>query len=440
MVSIAEMYKSGQVDLDDYLGLPKATKILICRSGETDWNKSYTFQGSIDVPLNAKGHEQAHLLASALVDHGVTAVWTSPMLRAYDTAAKIADKCRVVLQVDTRLRERDLGIMQGLAYRHVAMDHPHVWEAWKNFWELPPEAEAECDNKVKQRMEATFFSILDAHPGETVAVVGHAGTMRCLLKDGGVVGNASITTITVGPAYSWRASEVDCESHLPGPTLTLGDLLDPYLSRPLSGKPITTIMLCRHGESVGNLKKQFQGTIDLPLSSRGHVQAQCMGNFLKPLGLTALFTSPQKRASETAKEISEIVGVPWIKEARLSERDLGKLQGCGHDDIKRIMPHVWQAWKGYLPLPADMGAEPESTVIERLQSVLFEIGLQYPGQTVGVVLHGANGRCLLKRSIGNASITTLQVGPGRKWHVQDLGYALHLPSFLANDAIKAARL
>jgi broad specificity phosphatase PhoE len=440
MSSIAEIYKSGQVDLDEYLGLPKATKVLMCRSGETDWNKSRKFQGSIDIPLNAEGHEQAQLLASALIDQGVTAVWTSPMLRACGTAAKIADECRVPLQVDTRLREMDLGIMQGVAYRDVAKDHPHIWEAWKNFRALPPEAEAECDDNVKQRMEATFVSILYAHPGETVAVVGHAGTMRCLLKDSGSVGNASITTITVGPAYSWRANEVDCVSHLPGPTLTLGDLRDPYLCRPLLGKPITTIMLCRHGESLGNLSKQFQGTIDLPLSSRGHVQAQCIGNFLKPLGLTALFTSPQKRASETAKEISAIVGVNWMKDARLSERNLGKLQGCRHDDVKSRMPHVWQAWKGYLPLPADIGAEPESTVIERLQSVLFEIALNYPGQTVGVVLHGANGRCLLKRSIGNASITTVQVGPGRKWHVQDLGYALHLPAFLANDAIKAARL
>jgi hypothetical protein len=72
--------------------------------------------------------------------------------------------------------------------------------------------------------------------------------------------------------------------------------------------------------------------------------------------------------------------------------------------------------------------------------MIFELGLSYPGQTVGVILHGANGRCLLKRSIGNGSITTVQVGPGREWHVQQLGHALHLPADLAHDAIKAARL
>lgn len=439
MSSVAEMYKSGQVDLDEYLGPSKTTRILMCRSGETDWNKTRKFQGSIDVPLNAEGCEQAQLLASALVGQGVSAVWTSPMLRAHSTAAKIADECRVPLQLDTRLRERHLGVMQGLPYRNVAKDHPRIWEAWKNFQALPPEAEAECDNNIRQRMEAAFSSILNAHPGETVAVVTHGGAMRCLLKDGGCVGNASITSITVG-SDSWRATEVDCEIHLPGPTLKLGDLLDPYVSRPLLGKPITTIMLCRHGESVGNLKRQFQGTIDLPLSKRGHFQAQCMGNFLKPLGLTALWTSPQVRALETAKEISSILGVPLKQDVRLSERNLGKLQGRCHDDVKSSMPQVWRAWKEYAPLPADICAEPESTVVQRLQSVLFELGHLYAGQTVGVILHGANGRCLLERSIGNGSITTMQVGPGREWHVQRLGHAMHLPADFARDAIKAARL
>lgn len=441
MSSVSVMYKFGQVDLDEYLGPSKTTRILMCRTGETDWNKARKFQGTVDMPLNAEGCEQAQLLADALLRQGVTAVWTSPMLRTHGTAAILANKCRVPLRVDTRLRERYLGIMQGLTYNKVAKDYPSIWEAWKNFRDLPPEAEAESDDDIQLRMEAAFFSILDLHPGETVAVVGHAGTMRCLLKGGGSVGNASITTITVGPNYSWRANEVDCEGHLPGPTLKLGDIWDQYLSRPLCGKPITTIMLCRHGESVGNLKKIFQGTIDLPLSKSGHFQAQCMGNFLKPMGLAALWTSPQVRALETAEEISTITGVPWTKDARLSERNLGKLQGRQHDDVKRSLPRAWQAWKGYLPLPEDIDAEPQSTVIARLESVLFELGRDYPGQMVGVILHGANGRCLLKRSIGNASITTVQVGPGRdQWHVQQLGHALHLPAHMAHDAIKAARL
>jgi len=97
--------------------------------------------------------------------------------------------------------------------------------------------------------------------------------------------------------------------------------------RPLVDTRVTTIMLCRHGESVGNLARKFQGTMDLPLSHVGHLQAQYTGRFLKPFGLTALWTSPQLRALRTAEEIATHIGIPFKDDARLTERYLGQLQG-----------------------------------------------------------------------------------------------------------------
>jgi broad specificity phosphatase PhoE len=352
---------------------------------------------------------------------------------------QIADECSVAMRLDERLRERHLGIIQGMPYRDMRENHPKIWDAWTQFRSLPPEAEAEPDDEVKQRMESAFYAILEQHPGGTVALVGHGGTMRSLFRWN--VGNASITTVLVGPGKSWRVTDVDNEKHLPGPTLKLGDLTNPAWSRPLEGLPVTTIMLCRHGESWGNKEKKFQGTLlDMPLCETGYLQGLEMGRFLKTYGLAALWTSPQIRARQTTEVISSITGAPWHQDSRLSERHLGKLQGVSHEEVKTRWPKAWSAWKAYLPLPDEIGAEPRPAVVDRLESVLYELALSYPGKRVGVIIHGANGRCLLKRSIGNGSITTLQIGPGRLWHVQQVGYASHLPDALAKDAIKASKL
>jgi probable phosphoglycerate mutase len=344
------------------------------------------------------------------------------------------------MRIDERLVERNLGIAQGLAYRDVAKNHPNIWSAWKKFEPLPPEADAESDALVVSRLESALYSLAAQYPGDKVAVVGHGACMRCLLKESGSLGNASITTLILGPGRAWRLVEVDDEGHLEAPSLRLGDLSDPKLPRPMLGLPVTMILLCRHGASDGNRERRFQGTLDLPLSEAGRRQAQSLGHALKPLGLAALWTSPLSRAQDTAREISAIIGLNSRADARLMERDLGTFQGVTFEQVKHRWPDAWAAWRSYMPLPPEVGAEPGPKVKEKLESALFELAQLYPGKTVAVVIHGGNARCLLKRSIGTGSITRLQVGPGHEWHLQELGNAQHLPKELAADALKASKL
>lgn len=412
------------------------TTILLCRHGATDWNSSGKFQGTVDLPLNDEGIEHARRLARAMVGKGLSVVWTSPLIRAHETAKEIADTCRVPLRIDERLRARPLGILEGLPFREAAERYPVIWDAWKQFEPLPLDAEAESEELVRDRLESAFYALGAEYPGGMVAVVMHAGLMRCLLgvQSGGSVGNASITTIIVGPNRTWRLVEVDDASHLSA-------LSEPLLPMRTLGTPITTVMLCRHGESVGNKERAFQGTIDLPLSEVGRLQARALGQALKSLDLAALWSSPLTRAFDTAREIATMVGLEAKADFRLSERYLGKLQDVTFAEVRRRWPETWAAWRGYMPLPPEINAEPRPGVVERIEEVLFELAHRYPGNTVAIVIHGANGRCLLKRSIGNGSITELQVGPSLAWRVTGpVGSASHLPPELAADAMKASKL
>lgn len=207
-----------------------------------------------------------------------------------------------------------------------------------------------------------------------------------------------------------------------------------------TNKHTTTILLCRLCESAGNQSKRFRGTIDLPLSNVGVLQAHLLAAGIRQHNVAAVWTSPLARARSTAFAIASASGLEAKMEPRLTERNLGKLQGQSHADVRAGFPHVWTAWKSYAPLPPEIKAEPEEEVIVRLESTFFELAFTYPGRTVAVVLHGANGRCLLKRSIGNASITTLEIQHGRAWSLKTLGDVSHLPPELAKDAIKASEL
>lgn len=198
------------------------TTILICRHGETEWNKARKFQGSMDIPLNSEGREQARRIAEVMSGEGLSGVWTSPLSRAHDTAKRIADACHVDFWVDERLRERNLGILEGMPFREVAKGYPAVWKAWKKCEALPLEAGAEPDLLVKERLVSTFFDIAAEYPGGKVAVVSHAGLLRCLpalQAGGGVVGNGSITTVLVEPDGTWRVAGANDESHLSEPSL-----------------------------------------------------------------------------------------------------------------------------------------------------------------------------------------------------------------------------
>jgi probable phosphoglycerate mutase len=152
------------------------TTILLARHGETDWNREGRFQGHADPPLNATGREQAVELADALTGRELAAVYTSPLLRAFETAQLVAAQRGLELVAVDGLREVDVGSWSGLTRAEVEQRFPEQYVRWLDYgqgWE-----DGETYDDMARRARAALLEIAAAHEGQHALAVTHGGPIR----------------------------------------------------------------------------------------------------------------------------------------------------------------------------------------------------------------------------------------------------------------------
>jgi broad specificity phosphatase PhoE len=155
------------------------TELLLVRHGETDWNRDNRFQGHADPPLNGVGREQAHALAELLADEPFTAVYTSPLRRAAETAAIVAASHGLEPVPVDALREVDVGAWQGLTRDEVEQRFPEQFARWREHgpgWE-----DGERYEEMGNRVVTALLDITGQHDGERILGVTHGGPIRAAL-------------------------------------------------------------------------------------------------------------------------------------------------------------------------------------------------------------------------------------------------------------------
>ena len=92
---------------------------------------------------------------------------------------------------------------------------------------------------------------------------------------------------------------------------------------------MSKIYFVRHGESQWNVEDKICGQTDIPLTERGHAQAEETGRRIVEKGITAeeILCSPLLRAKDTAAHISQVTGIPLKVEPRLTEQNFGIWEG-----------------------------------------------------------------------------------------------------------------
>ena len=106
------------------------SRLFLVRHGETEYNRRGLALGRADVPLNDTGRAQAERLREALAGAPLTAVYTSPLARAFDTATSIATAHGKVVSVDDGLIEMDIGEVEGLSFPELRKQFPALAQNW----------------------------------------------------------------------------------------------------------------------------------------------------------------------------------------------------------------------------------------------------------------------------------------------------------------------
>jgi broad specificity phosphatase PhoE len=154
------------------------TTIVLVRHGETDWNRERRFQGHADTPLNEAGRLQAHELAELLRHEGASAIYTSPLRRASETARIVAERIGLDAQAHEALREIDVGDWQGLTVDDVRTRFPERADvAWHAGW-----PNGETYDELAARVIPALYELGRRHAGERVLGITHAGPIRAALS------------------------------------------------------------------------------------------------------------------------------------------------------------------------------------------------------------------------------------------------------------------
>ncbi|KAK7263106.1 hypothetical protein RJT34_30690 [Clitoria ternatea] len=183
-------------------------EIVVVRHGETAWNATGKIQGHLDVELNETGRQQAAAVGDRLSrDSKISAIYSSDLQRAFETAQIIASKCgKLEVVKDSDLRERHLGDLQGHIYHELAKTNPTAYKAFlsKNEdQEIPGGGESLV--QLFDRSTSALVRIGLKHKGERVVVVTHGGFIRALYKwacpNGRPAGKVLNTSVNVFHLY-----------------------------------------------------------------------------------------------------------------------------------------------------------------------------------------------------------------------------------------------
>jgi broad specificity phosphatase PhoE len=154
--------------------------IFLARHGETTWNKDRRFQGQLDVELNDTGREQARALAEIAKGHDRAAIYTSPLVRARETAEIVGAALGLEPRPDDRLKEVDVGDWQGRYKEELERDEPDAWAAFQAAGEDYRFPGGESLAAQQRRVIAALVDVTQR--GDLPAlVVCHRGVIRCAL-------------------------------------------------------------------------------------------------------------------------------------------------------------------------------------------------------------------------------------------------------------------
>ncbi|RJR34853.1 MAG: histidine phosphatase family protein [Deltaproteobacteria bacterium] len=157
------------------------TRIILVRHGETPWNKDKIFRGTVDIPLNDTGREEAELAGEWLQKETIHAAYSSPLSRARDTAAAICRHHKLQVQDLPGLGDINYGEWQSLPLTEVKKVYADLYRQWETAPHTVRFPRGETLEEVEQRAWAAVEEVVKRHPGRTVLLAAHRAVNKVLI-------------------------------------------------------------------------------------------------------------------------------------------------------------------------------------------------------------------------------------------------------------------
>lgn len=157
------------------------TIVYFVRHGTTDNNIGGRFQGKSDIPLGETGRKQAACLGRRFAHTPLDAVYSSPLLRAWQTAQGVCEQLPIQPVACDDLREIDGGLLEGQTNADNIKRYPDVMHAFRHDPSKFCPPQGECARTVHERTTAAMWRIVKENRGKTVAIVSHGFALLCSL-------------------------------------------------------------------------------------------------------------------------------------------------------------------------------------------------------------------------------------------------------------------
>ncbi len=193
---------------------PGGCELIVVRHGETCWNSEQRWQGHCDSDLTPLGRKQASAIGERLASVSFEALYSSDLPRAMGTAAAIAERAARQIIPEPRLRERKLGIFEGLTLAEIKQRYPQHASDFRSGdpdWAMP---EGESLRQRHERAIACLTELAARHNGKRIVAVTHGGVLDSVIRH--------CLGLTLEQPRHWRLYNASLNVvHIEGPTWTL---------------------------------------------------------------------------------------------------------------------------------------------------------------------------------------------------------------------------
>ena len=162
--------------------MSESTKVILIRHGETEWNLSGRWQGHADSALSERGVSQAVALGERMKKESIDHFYTSDLERAQHTSRLVGEPSGWLAEPMESLRERDLGVLEGLTTDEMIDKFPNQYKSFRNDGSDYQVPHGESFRQFYERCSQALEEVSFRHSGKRIGLVTHGGFLGAIFR------------------------------------------------------------------------------------------------------------------------------------------------------------------------------------------------------------------------------------------------------------------